>query len=448
MISTTSHNTKKPIRKKRNEHPEFISYMKKIRDHANYQGMPELQTSNWVCTNNSDIGKKRKDWMRTKMKIHNIPDERGAFQKIALLIHPFKKKPCKICGKEMFLNYVYPNKKFVEKLKKYGINADQLTPINSVLADITQDPKSLQCFKKDCGIECSNTVESALKKLQEGNYLSPGAMSNFPDRLDGYHSYNKCCRSKHDRGRHPSNMEKYTEDRRAYEYWSDGDWKAADDVMAYFRKQKISPDHIGPISLGFCHRPEFNEMTLKENIMKRNTLRMTDIRKLISDESDGDCVVSWHSKHIWDTLKKKPNDDDAADKVGKLMRNNLHHVMHLLYGILKNNNEIFLEEYMNLHYADFKNNIGYDDEKHKITIEKLSVRNEKREIVKKRRKKNMIRALKEYAKKTNRQQRYWFDLNPDVEYINEGILISNDEGKKRFDTTLIKLARHALKKYQ
>src|SRR3989344_1701512 len=75
-------------------------------------------------------------------------------------IHPTREKPCQICGNVMSLDCICPNKR---------------------------------------------------------NSLSAGAMSNAPDRLDGYHTYNLCCRSKQDTGRHKSNLARYGEDRRAYE---------------------------------------------------------------------------------------------------------------------------------------------------------------------------------------------------------------------------------------
>ncbi len=49
---------------------------------------------------------------------------------------------------------------------------------------------------------------------QEPSTLSPGAMSNAPERLDGFHSFNLCCRSKTDPGRSKENLQSYTTDRR------------------------------------------------------------------------------------------------------------------------------------------------------------------------------------------------------------------------------------------
>ena len=64
--------------------------------------------------------------------------------------------------------------------------------------------------------------------------LSPGAMSNFPDRYDGFHTYNRCCRSAQDKGRSKENLRSYTKDGRAYEYWSDGNIHAANQFMVVF----------------------------------------------------------------------------------------------------------------------------------------------------------------------------------------------------------------------
>ena len=47
-------------------------------------------------------------------------------------------------------------------------------------------------------------------------------MGNPPDRLDGFHSYNRCCRGTSDKGRFKENLKRYGDDRRAYENWSDG----------------------------------------------------------------------------------------------------------------------------------------------------------------------------------------------------------------------------------
>ena len=120
-------------------------------------------------------------------------------------------------------------------------------------------------------------------------------MSNAPDRLDGFHTYNSCCRAVKDKGRHKSNMSSYSRDRRAYEFWSDGDFVLANNMMGQFHSYKKdfkcpepkcknigkpSPDHVGPISLGFIHRPHFRPMCSACNSKKNNRMTLSDIKSL------------------------------------------------------------------------------------------------------------------------------------------------------------------------
>src|SRR3989344_5621096 len=132
-------------RQKRTWHPKFREYMLSIVQHPNYRGMPFLYKNDgeirWIASGKSDIGKARFKWWDEKRKKLSIPKEGAWISKVARAIHPTGEKPCQICGKVMSLDYVYPNKR---------------------------------------------------------NSMSPGAMSNAPDRLDGYHTYNLCCRAKQD----------------------------------------------------------------------------------------------------------------------------------------------------------------------------------------------------------------------------------------------------------
>jgi hypothetical protein len=91
-------------------------------------------------------------------------------------------------------------------------------------------------------------------------------MSNAPDRLDGFHSYNLCCRGKQDTGRAADNLKTYGVDRRAFEHWCEGDWSAANALMNSVTEGtcarcgafgQLTADHVGPISLGFLHSPRF-----------------------------------------------------------------------------------------------------------------------------------------------------------------------------------------------
>lgn len=48
---------------------------------------------------------------------------------------------------------------------------------------------------------------------KEPSMLGPGAMSNAPDRLDGFHTYDRCCRPTADKGRSKENLASYSTDR-------------------------------------------------------------------------------------------------------------------------------------------------------------------------------------------------------------------------------------------
>lgn len=276
-------------KQKKNWHKIFLEYMEFIVNHPSYKGMPDLYKANgnirWIASGKSKIGQRRFNWWNNKRKELKIKKEGAWISKVARVNHPTGKKPCQICGKKMSLDYIYPNKR--------------------------------------------------------GGF-SPGAMSNAPDRLDGFHTYNLCCRSVQDTGRHKENLNRYGEDRRAYENWADGDWKAANWLMKVFNKHKISPDHVGPISLGFSHNPQFNPMTPAKNSAKNNRMTLKDVKTLIVNEKEGKSVVSWHSKYIWDILKNKVKNNLDATKLSKIMRQNLHCVLMVLAQISEAGYDKFL----------------------------------------------------------------------------------------------------------
>jgi len=333
-----------------------------IVNHKNYADMPDPYlkdgTIRWVVTGKSDIGKKRLAWWDKKREELNIAKNGKWISKVARAIHPTGKKPCHVCGKVMSLDYIYDNKKGTK---------------------------------------------------------SPGAMSNAPDRLDGYHTYNLCCRSKADKGRHKENLQKYGEDRRAYEYWSDGDWKAASWLMQVFRKNKISPDHVGPISLGFCHRPKFNPMTSADNSAKNNRMNLSDVEYLKADEKAGEQVVSWHSKAIWEILKNKIKTSEDALILSKLLRRNMHYVLRILYIIHKAGFDWFLEGFLNLEYAhysilfeNFDPKTGAFTNMIKTTGTKKQYENNAKRHIRK-----SLEALEKYAEKGNRRLGQWNDKEID-----------------------------------
>lgn len=320
--------------------------------HPNYAGMPEVYKGDgsirWVTSGKSEIGRNRFAWWNNKRKELKIKKDGPWISKVARAIHPTGKKPCQICGKEMSLDYVYPNKR---------------------------------------------------------GGLSPGAMSNAPDRFEGYHTYNLCCRSTQDTGRHKENLSRYGEDRRAYENWADGDWKAASWLMKVFNKYKVSPDHIGPISLGFSHNPQFNPLTPAKNSAKNNRMTFAYVKLLLTLEEKGANVVSWHSKYIWDILKNKIRNNSDALKLSKIMRQNLHQVLLLLAEISKQGyNNFLITNFLHPEYAFYSITFRGFDPKTGLYKEMIKTAGSKKQYTNnaKRYIRISLESLKAYQKVKNR----------------------------------------------
>lgn len=317
----------KMARQERKWHTKFNEYMQFIVKHQNYKEIPspykEDGSIRWVVAGNSSIGRGREAWWDSKREKLNVEKKPGWKALVARKIHPTGEKPCQICGRVMSLDYIYPN-------KTCPYHKDTLAPCNKEKCDY---------FKKES--KCS--------------HLGPGAMSDAPDRFDGFHTYNRCCRSREDTGRHADNLRKYGEDRRVYEFWVEGDWKTASWLMKLYSKSGVSADHIGPISLGFCHRPKFRPMTKRENIAKGNRMTHEDVQELIKDEESGEQVVSWHSSFIWKKIEHLVKNDSDAEKLSNLMRKNLHKILSIFYIIHSKGFDSFLiRGFLHPEYALFQ----------------------------------------------------------------------------------------------
>ena len=259
----------------------------------------------------------------------------------------------------------------------------------------------------------------------EPSLLSPGAMSNAPDRLDGFHTYNRCCRSTADKGRSKSNLASYSTDRRAFEYWVDGNWVEANMAMGLFRSdaevQQIpcmnddgqmyhplpcAADHIGPISLGFSHRPVFQPLCTPCNSAKNNRMYYSDVQKLIAAEQDEEDIASWYCAPVWNRLKNLVETPDDAVKLSRVLRDNRHNAMMLLERLMLDGHLVFLTTFLNLLYANYEYDISdwWMDDKSTVYVN-FSVRPSTLEytrIKKARRIRVAFQALSTYAQKENR----------------------------------------------
>lgn len=198
-------------------HNRFLNYMKKIVNHHNYQGLPITQkpdgSYNWIATAKSAIGIERMNWCIKKAKELNLISDNkpypGMFADVMLEIHPTKWKVCQICGKEMSLYYHYPNANFIcalnTKFKSNFTDCDHISDIWDDLQNRGFSKKEIADFlisKGNLTLDSNSSnkdeiIDALEYACRKGNKkcLGPGAMSNFPDRYDGFHTYNRCCRS-------------------------------------------------------------------------------------------------------------------------------------------------------------------------------------------------------------------------------------------------------------
>lgn len=364
----------------RNWNPCFLKYMEEIVNNPNYKGLPIERKKDgslkWITTAKSKIGKERKEWADKKAIELGFQIKAGVYADVMLEVHPTKWKVCQTCGKSMSLYYHYPNANFLKALNKMFncdfTDCDHISDIWDELINRGAKKESLAKFfisngnlaldyktaKKD---EIIEALEYACRKGGK-KCLGPGAMSNFPDRYDGFHTYNRCCRATQDTGRSKENLKSYTKDRRAYEYWSDGNIHAANQFMGSSFFAGTSADHIGPISLGFVHDPHYLQpMPSNDNSSKRDRLQVIDIENIIETEKrTGIYPMSWQSKLIWEYIRN--NYKSNSDKVSTIYRNalkqNMANFMHILRFILEscpNNGKDFLvDAFLKPHYDCFK----------------------------------------------------------------------------------------------
>ena len=360
-----------------NYHPNFNKYVEMIVSHPNYEGLFYDRSSegkiNWVVTGKSEKGRIRQAWWDKKCKELGIPIQKGCYAEAARRIHPTKIHVCQNCGKPMSILYEYPGARLLKSLNSlFGTTFSQIDyTIREIVEKYCNDRTKLNAVAKLLKLNCPLNKESLIHDIYTihvytcSSYFSPGVMSNPPDRFDGFHSYGLCCRKTKDTGRHDENMMTYTQDRRAYEEWSDGDYNLANRLMGEFHKQPpmqcpkcgelktMTADHIGPISLGFCHSKHFSPMCRNCNSAKNNRFTKDDVDILLSLEKKGEQVVSWHSKYIWDLLKNCIENDVDAKIASSIMAKCHQNVLYIFSIIYHKTGMDFLKRYLHPEYSMF-----------------------------------------------------------------------------------------------
>lgn len=355
--------------------------------HPNYTGLAIAKRSDgsyrWTEPNKGEIRDRRMEWMKAKARELGISESAGMSAAVMLRIHPSKKKVCQICGREMSLYYHYPNANFLKALnEKFGTSfttCDHISDIWDALLRQGESVEGISSFLiKKCGLsldprattkdEVINVAEESCRRFGK-KCFGPGAMSNFPDRFDGFHSYNRCCRVNQDKGRSKENMRSYTQDRRAYEYWSDGNIHAANQFMGTRFFENVSADHIGPISLGFIHDPRYLQPMLRgDNSTKRDRLQVEDIEKIIEVERrTGVYPISWYSREIWKFIRKNYADNPlkVATAYRDVLKQNMANFMYILSVILDDCGErgrkVLSEAFLKPHQEDFQYSYKFNE---------------------------------------------------------------------------------------
>ncbi len=438
-------------------HENFINYTEMIVKHPNYAGLFFERKAEgrvkWVAAGKLDKGQLRRQWWDEQCAKAGIKVEAGCYAKIAVAIHPTKKHVCQICGKALSVEYVYPdkrtltalNQKLSADIKPYTLTIFEIIDKYGVSSSAIENIKS--AFKiESCVATNAHLGDYIFKNCQ--THLSPGVMSNSPDRFDGFHSDGNCCRGTSDKGRHNENLQRYSQDRRVYENWADGNWKMADRLMAEFAKHGVSADHIGPISLGFCHRAKFQPMTKSENSAKNNRMSFCDVQTLLADEAKGEQVISWHSKYIWDTFKNRITNDTEAVKVSTIMRNNLHQILLIFSIISENGYNDFLTEFLNPLYSFYDYSLKDFDpqtgEYKEVKTKNLTGKNQQNNVDRYLR--IAFESLEGYKTKDNRKQYAWdsADIDESIEQTLQFLSKGNKEKAiEQLKVTFQKLAEIA-----
>ena len=414
--------------------PEFREYTEFIAAHPNYKGLLIERNKDgnlgWVVTGKSANGKIREAWWTQKMQELNARNK----AEVARRIHPTGKHVCQCCGREMSIFYEYPNNRTCKRLNV--ILKESVQPADYTIREIIENNASdahiisgiAEIFSVKTYDSPQNLIEIIYKRhvATESGLLSPGVMSNPPDRFDGFHSDGLCCRSKTDKGRHKDNMKTYTQDRRAYEEWADGNYNLANRLMGEFSKgdqeykcpqcgktRKMSADHIGPISLGFCHSiHNFAPMCQPCNSAKNNRFTKSDVDALIDIEQRGETVISWHSQYIWDKLKGCITDDEMAKKLSNVMGTCHQNVLKLFSIIYQQIGEEFLLHYLHPEYSKF----DYRFENfNPLKLSTLKIIETELDSANKRSNSERVvriafEALEEFDKKDNRRTKFYIDI--------------------------------------
>jgi Alw26I/Eco31I/Esp3I family type II restriction endonuclease len=336
--------------------PDYLEYKEFIVSHPNYARMPGARYDDgrirWQCSSGKttsfyEFYQGRVQWWTDKADELGLPGngkQNGRWTTAARLIHPTGVRRCLICGEDRQIGYYYVNANLAKWLNRNfpQLEAQKLDSIDVVLG-LAADAGVLdqlcsdfrEIYPERCEIfDKMGVTSEAFKESQylSSLWLTPGYMGDPPHRFDGLHDYcNIGCRKTKDPGRSDSNLASYFSDRRAFEWWSEGEWALADSLYkiagpgtCFFCGQqvaKVSPDHVGPLACGFKHLPLFQPLCHADQSSKNRRMRKSDVEILIKHEQEtGDSVASWQVRSLWDLNKVFVKTDADAEELSAAMR--------------------------------------------------------------------------------------------------------------------------------
>jgi len=326
-----------------------------IAKHLNYSGMPGAfsedgkpiwQVSSGKTTSFYQFFELRQNWWTAKADTLGLPGkgkELDRWTVAARIIHPTGIRDCLICGERKNIGYFYVNKRLADRLnhivRKKLLEPQQSVSEVLVILKNTLDRKGIESLLMSLFPERKSFFEKhgyVAAAFEKSNYirtawLSPGFMGDPPYRFDGLHDYCTSCRKSNDPGRSDKNMQTYSHDRRAFEWWAEGNWNMAD---ALFKKagagicalcnsavDKVSPDHIGPLACGFKHIPFFRPTCKACNSSKNRRMSLQDVRDLVAYENKtGRSPASWQARSLWDHFKAQVTSNGEAEELSALLR--------------------------------------------------------------------------------------------------------------------------------
>ena len=92
-------------------HQNFKDYQQNFVTSINEKDYPfELNSEgeiNWYAIKTNSYGKKMLTWAEGRIEQLGIENKAGKYRKLMYEVHPFKEKPCSVCGKFLSINYIY-----------------------------------------------------------------------------------------------------------------------------------------------------------------------------------------------------------------------------------------------------------------------------------------------------------------------------------------------------